>query len=117
MQLCEERGQLALILVEAGMQALDLVLAALLVVGELLGELLSARLDLAIPLGGDALNLHPHPVSDPGDLAVGLAPQLVRADLGALAQCLDCLVDRATQPRQARFALVISHLAHRRDER
>src|SRR5579859_2200794 len=116
-ELREERAELALVLADAVVEAFDLVLAALLVICELLGQLLAAALDLAIAFGHDALRLDLDPVADAGDIGLGPLTEVVGARRGPHAQRFDGRLDGAAQSGEARVALVVRNLAHGRDER
>ena len=97
MELGKEGGELALVFLDARVETLDLRPAALLVVAELLGQQLAARLPASVTLGGNALRLGVHPVANGRDIRFRSLAKLLPLLGRASAQCLDRLVDGLPQ--------------------
>ena len=68
MELGKEGGELALVFLDARVETFDLRPAALLVVAELLGQQLAARVPPPVTLGGNALRLGVYPVANGRDV-------------------------------------------------
>src|SRR4029077_2147893 len=97
MKLREECREIALVILDSCVQALDLRAAALLVVAQLLGQELSARLPAPLALRRDALGLGLHPVTDGRDVGFRSLAQLLGPFGCSLTQPLDRFVHRLTQ--------------------